>query len=168
MMTAQHSKITEEPQDALKPLIAKTPYKYLVFERMNADVAVFFVAGVQGGPWNAENALKKSFVNHGGNCFYCDSKLTKDSLTIDHVEGRSGASSDAIQNLVLACAPCNTKKGNRPIEVFCPNAGREWLTALLDQVQARLAELEAATSAPKPKAPTPTSPAATSAKALAR
>ena len=49
----------------------------------------------------------------GNRCQYCGSTR---SLTIDHVVPKSRGGEDTWQNLVVACGPCNTKKGDRPLE----------------------------------------------------
>lgn len=38
--------------------------------------------------------------------------------TIDHKQPRSRGGSDDLFNLVLACNPCNARKGTRPYETF--------------------------------------------------
>lgn len=52
----------------------------------------------------------------GHKCLYCG----KDSvpLNLDHVEPRSKGGSDRPSNLVLACIPCNQKKGSLSISEF--------------------------------------------------
>lgn len=127
-------------------------YRALVFARLNATTALNYVAGVGGGPWNAVNALARSYKRHGGECFYCRKVLKDGSGTIDHVEPVSLGGVSEIQNLVLACKPCNASKGHRPIETFNPGAGKEWLEALLRQVQERLDRINPA-SLPRPPSP---------------
>tara|TARA_B100002019_G_C21018836_1_gene473727 strand:- start:117 stop:590 length:474 start_codon:yes stop_codon:yes gene_type:complete len=46
-------------------------------------------------------------------CQYCGS--TK-SLTIDHVIPKSRGGDDSWENLVVACSPCNVKKGDKLLE----------------------------------------------------
>ncbi|HEX2811642.1 MAG TPA: HNH endonuclease signature motif containing protein [Sphingopyxis sp.] len=135
----------EKPENAARPCLDSMPYRTLVFARLHSKempVPLYWVAGVNGGPWGATNSLKKAAEVHGANCFYCSTELTKNTATIDHVEGQTGEAANAIQNLVLACKPCNTKKGSFPIDAFKPEAGREWLSALLAQVQDRLDRLD--------------------------
>jgi 5-methylcytosine-specific restriction endonuclease McrA len=62
-------------------------------------------------------------------------------MTIDHVQPRAAGGGAEIQNLLIACGPCNKTKGAKAIELFDPKAGREWLSAVLHQVQARLNRL---------------------------
>lgn len=78
---------------------------------------------------------------HPANCFYCGEAKKKVRLTIDHVQPRNSQGTGDLANLVLACKPCNAKKSDIPVEVFRPDAGREWLSGLLRQVQERLNRL---------------------------
>ena len=52
----------------------------------------------------------------GRKCAYCDAEHTP--LTIDHVYPQSRGGSGRISNLVLACVPCNQRKGAQDIAVF--------------------------------------------------
>lgn len=47
----------------------------------------------------------------GEECCYCGVSLTPGTRTIDHVIPRSLGGSNKIDNLVLACSPCNEEKG---------------------------------------------------------
>ena len=49
-------------------------------------------------------------------CAYCDAKDVP--LNIDHVHPKSAGGSNRVSNLVLACIPCNQKKGSMSIESF--------------------------------------------------
>lgn len=53
------------------------------------------------------------FRRDGFQCGYCGSR---NQLTIDHVVPRSQGGRDTWDNLVTACQPCNTSKGNRTPE----------------------------------------------------
>jgi 5-methylcytosine-specific restriction endonuclease McrA len=131
----------ERPEVGALPCIDSRPYNTIIFARPNGETPLYWVGGVEGGPWGAEKALREAGRKHGAKCFYCKKSLSKDTITIDHVDGRNGASTKAIQNLVLSCKPCNAKKGHLPIEAFKPDAGREWLQALHAQVEERLRKL---------------------------
>ena len=58
-------------------------------------------------PLNRKNLLKRD--NHI--CQYCSSKSKL--LTIDHIVPKDKGGRDSWENLVAACVPCNTKKGNK-------------------------------------------------------
>ena len=46
-------------------------------------------------------------------CQYCGSQKR---LTVDHVIPRSRGGQDTWENMVVACSPCNVKKGNTLLE----------------------------------------------------
>jgi hypothetical protein len=64
----------------------------------------------------------KQFNRQNGKCIYCDCFMRMiaypgdDALaTREHITPRSLGGSNKKTNLVLACAKCNTERGNRPI-----------------------------------------------------
>ena len=56
-----------------------------------------------------KNILKRD--NH--TCQYCGKKSVP--MTIDHIISRNKGGGDSWDNLVAACVPCNTKKGNHSL-----------------------------------------------------
>jgi len=46
-------------------------------------------------------------------CQYCNSQFSKTLLTLDHVKPLSLGGKTNWQNIVAACGPCNSRKGNR-------------------------------------------------------
>jgi 5-methylcytosine-specific restriction endonuclease McrA len=54
------------------------------------------------------------FARDGWRCVYCGS--TGGRLTLDHVVPRSRGGESSWENVVTACAPCNLRKGDRPLE----------------------------------------------------
>ena len=133
---------TERPEDAIRPCLAETPYRMVVFVKINQHrKPVFLVAGSDCAPMRADNALRKAHELHGGACFYCKKPVKPAEATIDHVDAAAVGGRDDIQNLLIACKPCNNRKGSTPIEFFKPEAGREWLSAVLAHVQERLNRL---------------------------
>lgn len=53
------------------------------------------------------------FERDKNTCQYCGKRLVKNDLTLDHVVPRSRGGRDSWENLVLACMPCNVRKGSR-------------------------------------------------------
>ena len=113
----------------------------VVFERMNGKTPLYRVAGSEKQALGAENALREAFAIHGGDCFFCKKKVNRGDLSIDHAEPVVNGGKPELQNLLISHPGCNKKKGHKAIESFNPNAGREWLSALLAQVQDRLNRL---------------------------
>jgi hypothetical protein len=56
----------------------------------------------------------------GEHCVWCSTPLTYRSLhaTVDHIRCRSHGGADALDNLVLSCAPCNHRRANEPASVY--------------------------------------------------
>ena len=46
-------------------------------------------------------------------CQYCDTPYTKSNLTLDHVLPLSKGGKTSWENIVAACGPCNSRKGNK-------------------------------------------------------
>ncbi|WP_372504371.1 RNA-guided endonuclease IscB [Streptomyces spinosisporus] len=63
-------------------------------------------------------------------CSYCG--VTGVRLNIEHLRPRSRGGSSRISNLVLACVPCNRRKGTLPVEVFLA-ASPDRLARILQQ-----------------------------------
>jgi 5-methylcytosine-specific restriction endonuclease McrA len=113
------------------------PYRSIVFIRLNSHgIPVYRIAGCNGPEMGSRKALERAFEIYRGRCFYCQTELSE--MTVDHVEPLAAGGTDTLQNLVIACKPCNASKGRKPIELFHPQAGRAWLEEVLRQVEDRL------------------------------
>jgi 5-methylcytosine-specific restriction endonuclease McrA len=130
---------SENPIYAARHCLDEMPYRMIVFERMNQRTPLYRVAGSSRQALKARNALREAFAIHGGACFYCKIKVAPEHFSIDHVETTDAG--DGLQNLVVTHKACNLDKGRQRIEAYNPDAGREWLEALLRQVQDRLNRL---------------------------
>lgn len=53
------------------------------------------------------------FLRDGLTCQYCGTRPPRDELTIDHIRPRSRGGLSTWENVALACARCNTRKGDR-------------------------------------------------------
>lgn len=53
------------------------------------------------------------FDMHAGRCFYCDEEVSYNEATIDHQVPIIKEGSGDLDNLVMACYPCNSSKGGR-------------------------------------------------------
>lgn len=56
------------------------------------------------------------FTRDKGRCQYCNTKLMRHEATYDHVIPRSQGGTTRWENIVIACVPCNQKKGGRTPE----------------------------------------------------
>ena len=54
------------------------------------------------------------FARDGWRCVYCGTAAGR--MTLDHVVPRSKGGRSEWDNVVTACAPCNLRKGDRPLE----------------------------------------------------
>jgi 5-methylcytosine-specific restriction endonuclease McrA len=49
---------------------------------------------------------------HGSLCYWCRQDFPPSQLTLDHFKPRSRGGLNAVENLRLACFPCNNQRGN--------------------------------------------------------
>lgn len=56
--------------------------------------------------------LRETLLSTNPYCFKCGKKLNITSATLDHIIPRSRGGSNGLDNLRLACQPCNEKRGN--------------------------------------------------------
>ena len=93
-------------------------------------------------------------------CVYCGQRFPAEELTLDHVEPRVRGGDRSEGNLVTACTPCNTLKGQQRLsaflhehasarDVFLRSAVHVW-PRLLRTVADELAALDSADSGKKP------------------
>jgi 5-methylcytosine-specific restriction endonuclease McrA len=59
---------------------------------------------------NRQVKVSKLIQRDGPGCWYCGAMVGR--LTIDHVHPRSRGGSNALENLRLACTPCNSLKAS--------------------------------------------------------
>ncbi len=60
----------------------------------------------------------------GRRCWYCGLKLTKKTMTKDHVIPRVDGGRDALANLVACCKACNAAKGRMDLEEYRDRCNR--------------------------------------------
>ena len=58
-------------------------------------------------------------------CAYCGVSLSRLGVAVDHVVPLPNGGLHVLENLVIACQPCNRAKGDLSLDEF-----REWLKAL--------------------------------------
>jgi 5-methylcytosine-specific restriction endonuclease McrA len=96
--------------------------------------------GYQQGTLAGYEVREYLLAKWGRQCAYCDAGHVP--LQVEHVHARARGGTDRVSNLTLACAPCNTKKGARPIEVFLVRDPKR-LAAILAHVKRPLKDAAA-------------------------
>jgi len=81
--------------------------------RRPAIIQLYRYVGMLGSP--ALNRKNLRLRDHD-RCQYCGEKLLTSEMTIDHVLPRSRGGRLTWENVVLACGPCNVRKGDRTPE----------------------------------------------------
>jgi 5-methylcytosine-specific restriction endonuclease McrA len=56
------------------------------------------------------------YERDNGRCQYCSEKLARAKSTVDHVHPKSKGGTNTWNNTVIACKPCNERKGDRTPE----------------------------------------------------
>ncbi|MCA9568826.1 MAG: HNH endonuclease [Myxococcales bacterium] len=80
---------------------------------------------VQRGPGRIALTRRNLLARDGSTCQYCGHHGVSRELTVDHVMPRSRGGGSTWDNLVIACGPCNRKKGDRtPREAGMPLLSR--------------------------------------------
>ena len=55
------------------------------------------------------------WIRDEGKCVHCQTKLTPETVTFDHLIPVSHGGRSSIQNLALSCQRCNRRRGNEPL-----------------------------------------------------
>lgn len=77
--------------------------------------------------WVRKIRIRWLIARRGPSCRYCRATLNRRQddprqLTLDHWVPKSRGGSNRLRNLVLACATCNRRKGDKPAEVYLTSA----------------------------------------------
>ena len=51
-------------------------------------------------------------------CHYCGCRIDTSTATLDHIVPQSQGGTHSVANLLLACKPCNAKKGATPYQKY--------------------------------------------------
>lgn len=72
-----------------------------------------FLGAIKVPPKARKPNRKNIFERDGAKCQYCSRDLVFAHSTMDHIVPRSRGGRNTWSNLVLCCAPCNGKKGDK-------------------------------------------------------
>jgi len=83
----------------------------------------FIVIGLK---WNGKNVKRrtigfaKDFVanNRNAKCIYCETKLTEENATTDHIIPIAEKGNNCQVNLMVCCQPCNSERGTMPFNKY--------------------------------------------------
>ena len=74
---------------------------------------VRFVRAIRRGPDKVRFSRENVFARDRGRCQYCSRVLARAEATWDHVVPRKQGGHTRWTNIVIACVPCNQRKGGR-------------------------------------------------------
>jgi 5-methylcytosine-specific restriction endonuclease McrA len=72
-----------------------------------------FIRGLRKGPKGVKFSRENVYLRDNCRCQYCGIKVSRPEATYDHVLPRAQGGKTCWENVVIACVPCNQKKGNR-------------------------------------------------------
>jgi hypothetical protein len=83
----------------------------------------FVVIGLRWSGKNVKrrtNGYAKEFLtqNEGSTCIYCDTPLTEENATSDHIIPISQGGNNTQVNMIICCKDCNNERGNLPFESY--------------------------------------------------
>jgi len=84
-----------------------------------------------------KQAKKRQLLSkHDSYCCWCGHSFLEKDLTLEHIHPKSKGGNNSLENLGLACHPCNNSRGNRllPPPSFPPKKTVKtsfWLVALI-------------------------------------
>ena len=77
----------------------------------------------------------------GHACVWCGRQLWRRDLTREHVVPRSRGGHMTAENALVACRPCNKRRGSRPVDAYVRELLREGADVDLPRLREALARL---------------------------
>jgi 5-methylcytosine-specific restriction endonuclease McrA len=77
---------------------------------------VRFFRALRGGKRVVKFSRENVFARDKGRCQYCGARVPRHEATYDHVRPRAQGGITVWENVVIACVPCNQRKGGRTPE----------------------------------------------------
>lgn len=129
----------------VKKLMRFAPVKEVRQELVKFDLQLMQNAEISGieyqqGELQGYEVREYLLEKFNRQCVYCGAKDVP--LEVEHIKPRSRGGSDRVSNLVLACHPCNQKKGNQDIKDFLSNQ-TDILKRVISQAKAPLQDAAA-------------------------
>src|SRR5262249_45041146 len=74
---------------------------------------VRFLRALRGRKKGVKFSRENVYTRDGARCQYCLGKVARPEATYDHVVPRAQGGQTTWENVVIACVPCNQRKGGR-------------------------------------------------------
>jgi hypothetical protein len=89
-------------------------------------------------------AVQELFLRDGSKCVWCSRQLglTRGDATLDHVIPKSRGGLNMIDNYVLACQRCNSKRKSKRAEAWANDCERQGLLVQREHLEAALSRAD--------------------------
>jgi hypothetical protein len=78
-------------------------------------------ASLPGVGLNVDDLIERD----GAACVWCGRELWRRDLTLEHVVPRSRGGHATPENALVACRPCNRRRGSKPVDAYVRDLVRE-------------------------------------------
>lgn len=73
------------------------------------------------------NGYAKDFIRDKViNCLYCETELTNENATTDHIVPISHKGNNCLVNLVICCQNCNVERGNKDFKTYLQSKNKRY------------------------------------------
>lgn len=102
-----------EEHESHKILTSSGPIPFPTIVRYTSGV---LIGKIRKLPVSPKVTKKNVWLRDAGACQYCEKPIGLSDATVDHVVPKSKGGKNVWENVALACAKCNQKKGSRLLE----------------------------------------------------
>ena len=102
-----------EEHESFKIFTSSGPIPFPTVVRYTSGILICKIRKISTSP---KVTKKNVWLRDDGACQYCEKSVKLSDATVDHVIPKSRGGQNVWENIVLACAKCNQKKGNRLLE----------------------------------------------------
>ncbi len=102
-----------EEHDSFKIFTSSGPIPFPTIVRYTSGIIISKISKI---PTSPKVTKKNVWLRDKGRCQYCEKKVVLSEATVDHVLPKSKGGKNTWDNVALACAKCNQKKGSRLLE----------------------------------------------------
>ena len=102
-----------EEHDSFKISTSSGPIPFPTIVRYTSGILIGKIRKI---PTSPKLTKKNVWLRDAGTCQYCQKPIILSEATVDHVLPKSRGGKNTWENVTLACAKCNQKKGSRLLE----------------------------------------------------